>query len=229
MATTTKAIYENAPLAFGVELTDTADRLDCAWFDPIVMQKIEQLRAKQSTNRKLVKLRIVADVGGGKRLPKGTVIQESEAAVIPYIRGMDVKSLKVNVDAAAKIPMDVHQGIQAYQLKKDDLALTIVGAIGEVGIVEDDVEVCDFTENVARVRAKDPTVLTRFLLHCLDSDFGKMQSNRFSVGSLQYKLSLQSCREIEVYLPASETGFDIIEQKRSLESVYSRLSEVDSA
>ena len=227
MATTNKTIFEKIPLTFGVNLADEDDRLDCAWFNPIFENKIEELRTAKKSNRKLTKLKGVADVDGGKRLPKGTVIQESETSIIPYIRATDVKNLKVNVDGAAKITKDIHQGIQNYQLKKDDVVITIVGTIGGVGILEKEVEVCDFTENIARVRMKDENVLSRFLLHFLDSEFGQMQMDRFSVGSLQYKLSLKSCRNIEVYLPLSNDNFDISEQKKILDLVYSIFNKVE--
>ena len=227
MATTNKTICEKIPLTFGVNLADEDDRLDCAWFNPIFENKIEELRTAKKSNRKLTKLKGVADVDGGKRLPKGTVIQESETSIIPYIRATDVKNLKVNVDGAAKITKDIHQGIQNYQLKKDDVVITIVGTIGGVGILEKEVEVCDFTENIARVRMKDENVLSRFLLHFLDSEFGQMQMDRFSVGSLQYKLSLKSCRNIEVYLPLSNDNFDISEQKKILDLVYSIFNKVE--
>lgn len=225
MATTNKTIFEKTPLTFGVDLAEHDDRLDCAWFNPIFENEIEKLRLAKNKNRKLTKLKIVADVNGGKRLPKGTVIQESETSVIPYIRATDVKNLKVNADSAAKISKEIHKEIQNYQLKKDDLVVTIVGTIGEVGILENDVEVCDFTENIARIRINDENVLPRFILHYLDSELGKLQTERFSVGSLQYKLSLQSCRSIEIYLPLANNNFNIDEQKKILDSVYSIFKE----
>ncbi|MDO8515442.1 MAG: restriction endonuclease subunit S [bacterium] len=227
MATTSKIIFGRTPLTFGINLTDLDDRLDCAWFNPIFENKLEELRTTKKSNRKLTKLKVVADVNGGKRLPKGTAIQESEMSVVPYIRATDVKNLKVNVDHAARITKDLHQGIQNYQLKKDDVVITIVGTIGVAGILEKEVEVCDFTENIARVRVKDVNILPRFLLHFLDSEFGQMQTERFSVGSLQYKLSLQSCRNIEIYLPTLNDNFDIDEQKKILDSVYSIFEKAD--
>jgi len=228
MATTNKTIFEKIPLTFGVNLADEDDRLDCAWFNPIFENKIEKLRLAKNKKRKLTKLKVVADVNGGKRLPKGTVIQESETSIIPYIRATDVKNLKVNIDIAAKISKEIHKEIQNYQLKKDDIAITIVGTIGEVGILEKEVEVCDFTENIARVRTKDENVLPQFLLHFLNSESGRIQTERFSVGSLQYKLSLQSCRNIEVYLPISNNNFNINEQKKILDSVYSIFEKAES-
>lgn len=221
MATTNKTIFKKAPLTFGIDITDQDDRLDCAWFNPVFENKIEKLRLAKNKNRKLTKLKFIADVSGGKRLPKGTVIQENETNTVPYIRATDVKNLKVNIDSAAKISKEIHQGIQNYQLKKGDIVITIVGTIGEVGILDKEVEVCDFTENIARIRIKNEKILPKFLLHYFDSEFGRLQTERFSVGSLQYKLSLQSCRSMEVYFPLLNNDFNISEQKKILGSVYS--------
>lgn len=222
-----KKILENNPLAYSVDLLQEEDRLDCAWFNPIVENKIDSLKKKEVKDRKLVKLKVVADIGGGKRLPKGAVVQENESNTIPYVRGIDVKNLKINTEKAIKIPKDIHQIIQNYQLKKDDLVITIVGTIGDVGILENDVEVCDFTENVARVRTKNDSVISKFLLHYLNSEYGKIQTERFSVGSLQYKLSLKSCRNIEIYLPTNGDCFDHKKQQFILEKVYSIFKEAE--
>ena len=220
MVTTKLQTFENNPLTFGVAVTESDDRLDCAWFNPVVENKIDTLRKNKRKDRKLVKLKSVADVNGGKRLPKGTVIVESEANTIPYIRATDVKKLRVNLDNAIKIPKEVHKEIQNYQLKRDDVVITIVGTIGGIGILEEEVEVCDFTENIARIRVNNDSVLSRFILHFLDSEYGKMQTEKFSVGSLQYKLSLRSCRNIEVYIPYNENGFDKNTQRSILDEAY---------
>ena len=178
------------------------------------------MRKNKRKDRRLIKLKNVADVNGGKRLPKGTVIVESEANNIPYVRATDIKNLRVNLDTAIRIPKEIHKEIQNYQLKRDDVVITIVGTIGEVGILEEEVEVCDFTENVARVRVNNDSVLSRFILHFLDSEYGKMQTEKFSVGSLQYKLSLRSCRNIEIYMPYNENDFDKNAQQIILDEAY---------
>lgn len=228
MATINKQIFETKPLAYGVNLTENDDRLDCAWFNPIVKDEIDNLRNSKRSGRELVKLRSIADVNGGKRLPKGTVISESDPNDIPYVRVIDVKDLKVYLNKAIRISKEIHKVIQNYQLKQHDVIITIVGAtIGKVGIVDEYVDVCDFTENMAKIRIKDDSVLPRFLLHFLDSKFGRMQSERLSVGSSQFKLSLQSCRNIEIYLPFSNGSFNTVEQTNILKEVYSILKQIE--
>lgn len=219
----------NKPLTFKISLHEQDDRLDCAWFNPVVSNKIESLKANRRSDRRLTKLKLVADVNGGKRLPKGTVIGENESDKIPYIRATDVKNLRVNVDNAIRISKDIHKTIQDYQLKKSDIALTIVGTIGQAGILNDKVDVCDFTENVARVRIKNDSLLPNFLLYFLDSELGRIQSERFSVGALQYKLSLQSCRNIEIYLPWAKDKYNIEKQKSILSEVNSIIKQAEDS
>ncbi len=220
MATTKLQIFRDEPLIFGVNLEEDDDRLDCAWFNPVTEDKIDDLRKKKRNDRRLVALKTIADVKGGKRLPKGTVIIGSEANDIPYVRAKDIKNQKVNLDTAIKISRETHQVIQNYQLHTGDLGITIVGTIGEIGILEDVVEVCDFTENIAKVRVNKDSVLTRFILHFLDSEYGKMQTEKFTVGSLQFKLSLTSCRNIEIYIPFVGNNLDVKVQQEILDQAY---------
>lgn len=227
MVATKKRLFENTPLIFGVNLTDDDNRLDCAWFNPVVEDKVGMLKKNVRNDRKLTKLKSIADVNGGKRLPKGTVVTENEYSNIPYIRAIDIKNLRINLDTAIRIPKEIHRVIQNYQIKQNDIVITIVGTIGEVGILDDPVEVCDFTENIARIRVKNDHVLPKFLLHFLDSEFGKIQAERYLVGSLQYKLSLQSCKNIEVYFPFADDHFNGVEQKQILDELHSILKQVE--
>ena len=210
---------QDAPLTFTVDLSTEADRLDCAWFDPSVQTRIDKFRNKKGINRQLVRLESIAKVSGGKRLPKGTVIQENDLNTIPYIRACDVQDQKINLNSAMKLPGNIHQQVQNYQLQKNDLVLTIAGTIGEVGILEEKVEVCDFSENVARIRINQKSILPEFILHSLNCEYGKIQTNRFKAGCLQYKLSLNSCKNILVYIPHDGQNFDIKEQQKILDYV----------
>lgn len=224
------SLLSSEPLTFSIELDENDDRIDCAWFDPVAKEKINSLRQKNVDNRKLVSLKAVSDVNYGKRLPPGTVIVEDEASVIPFIRGGDVKHLRVNWEDSVKLPKEIHQVIQNSQIKQNDIVITIVGTIGEAGILQDDIEVCDVSDNLARIHVSDPNLLPEFLLYQLNSEYVKIQTNRFSVGSLQYKLSMQSCRNIDVYIPFNKQSnvYDLQEQQRILDKVHTILGEAQS-
>ena len=213
-------ILKKNPLIFKVDLCVKDDRLDIAWLNPIIKNKINKLKRTQGDHRKILALKKIADVNGGKRLPKGTVVTKGEFNTIPYVRATDIKNLRINLDRVAMISKLVHQGIQNYQLKENDIAMTIVGTIGEVGILKKNIEVCDFSENVARIRSKNNNVSQLYLLHFLDSELGKIQTERLKAGSLQYKLSLANCRNLNIYLPTSKDKIDKNKQTEILSEIH---------
>ncbi len=226
MASATSTL-STEPLSFSVDLDENDDRIDCAWFNPVARDKINSLK-HASNKRKLTSLKSVSDVNYGKRLPAGTVVTPDEASVIPFIRASDIKNLRVNWESSVKLPREIHQAIQKYQIKKDDIVITIVGTIGQVGLLRDELEVCDVSDNAARIHVTDPNILPEFLLYILDSEYVKTQTERFSVGSLQYKLSMQSCRNIEIYIPFDGESYDTKEQEQILNEVHQLLEEAHS-
>ena len=80
----------------------------------------------------LIKISQISKVSGGKRLAKDTVLFEDENHYIPYVRGVDVKNLKINLRSTHKLTKEIHKTIQNYQLKKNDLVVSIVGTIGNI-------------------------------------------------------------------------------------------------
>lgn len=211
--------FEKEPLVFGISLDESSDRLDCVWFNPVINKKIEEIKNK-SKNKKSIKLSQVSKISGGKRLPKDTVLFEDENHYIPYVRGVDVKNLKINLGSSHKLTKEIHKTIQNYQLKKNDIVVSIVGTIGNIGMLNQDVEVCDFTENIARLRLEDKKILHKYLLYYLDSDLAKIQFKKFSVGSLQYKLSLNSLRNnINFLVPMENNGYSDKQQQEILNKI----------
>jgi type I restriction enzyme S subunit len=204
-------------------------RIDCKYHNPKTINEIEKLENYQASNRKIEKLGKIAVIKGGKRLPKGHIFFKTDYDDIPYIRAIDIKHGKVDIENSEKINYEVHKKIEKYRLYKGDIVITIVGTIGESGILEDNVEICNFTENIARVSSKDENISNIFLYYFLNSDLGKVQTHRLSVGSLQDKLSLKNCRNINVLLPynTKTKKFDINEQYRIINeaSVYNKKAE----
>lgn len=196
------------PTTFSVELSVNDDRLDCKWFNPKSKSQLAKLFSYESSACELSSLNRKAIVTGGKRLPKGTVLEDRPDAYIPYIRAGDIKNQIANWGSAANITESDYSTLTCGSLKNDDILISIVGTIGEVGLVINPPPKCSFTENAARIRVKDTALEPRFLLWYLSSDFGKSQIDRLSVGSLQEKLSLASCRGIKILIPVKGKQVD---------------------
>jgi len=209
---------------FSLELTqDKTERIDFLFNSPFLKKSIKDIKNKLSKKGiSISPLKSVASVNGGKRLPKGTVIIPSEITTIPYISATDIKDGQIDFENCKKLTPELYSIIKNYNLKKEDLVITIVGTIGEVGIVNSELQENAFNENVARIRKKEENqddINTKFLAYMLNTSFCKMQTTRLAVGSLQYKLSLKNCREVEIALPEIETRIDIDKQNEILKGI----------
>lgn len=94
----------------------------------------------------------IADIKGGKRLPKGVnliTVQNSH----PYIRVRDLN----NVLFASLTPGyeyvddETQKNISRYIVTKDDVLISIVGTIGLTAIVDETLNYANLTENCVKV------------------------------------------------------------------------------
>ena len=161
------------------------NRLDSEYYQPEYL-KLEELMKQRGD---LLRLQDVTSVIGGKRLPKGETFSVKG---IPYVRTVDIKNIFTDFDKVQNIPNEIYQVLKRYQLKYKDILVTIVGSIGLIGYMQEDISPCNFTENCAVVRSKK--VSPEFLLAVLISKIGQYQINREKVGTIQDKLALDRLR-----------------------------------
>jgi type I restriction enzyme S subunit len=167
-------------------------RLDAQYYDPIQLGNDEIL--KKSQNKTLLHL---ANVNGGKRLPKGEPFSENG---FPYIRVVDIQNSFIDDNKAAFISERVWKVISKYDIKLDDILVTIVGnTVGLTGLLNKDLGIANFTENCARIRncKIDPYYILAFLI----SKYGQNQVEREKVGTSQPKLSLDRLRRFRIFIP----------------------------
>jgi len=160
-------------------------RLDSEYYQPEYM-KMEGLMKQWGD---LLQLQDITSVIGGKRLPKGETFSVKG---IPYVRTVDIKNVFIDFDEVQNISNEIYQALKRYQLKYNDILVTIVGSIGLIGYMQEDILPCNFTENCAVVRSKK--VSPEFLLAVLISKIGQYQINREKVGTIQDKLALERLR-----------------------------------
>ena len=96
------------------------------------------------------RIRNIATVKGGKRLPKGMSFSENPTEHA-YIRVTDMKNNSINTTDLKYISDDVYEKIKTYTISKSDLYVTIAGTIGEVGEVPDVLDGMNLTENAVKV------------------------------------------------------------------------------
>ncbi len=170
-------------------------RMDAEYYQPEYLNLEKKLRIFESK-----KLFDIAQVAGGKRLP----IEETFSIEgIPYLRVMDIYATFVDLLGIKYISEKLHNLLKQYQIQKKDILVTIVGnTVGLVGYNQYDLRPFNFTENCARIRAKE--VFPEFLLAVLLSKIGQLQVDREKVGTAQPKLSLDRLRNFFIPVPTKE-------------------------
>lgn len=161
-------------------------RIDAEYYKPELLKLSSNLKLNHCS-----KLHQIANVNGGKRLPKGEAFSVSG---IPYIRVVDIGNGFIADDNVAYICERIWEQIKRYDIREKDILVTIVGnTVGLTGILDFDLGVANFTENCARIR--DSKIPEGFLLAFLISKYGQFQVLREKVGTSQPKLSLERLRK----------------------------------
>ncbi|EIO3907591.1 restriction endonuclease subunit S [Vibrio vulnificus] len=162
----------------------------------------------------------VADVKGGKRLPKGGGFSEVRTSY-PYIRVSDFDNGTVNTQKLKFIDRETHLAISNYVISSDDLYISIAGTIGLVGDIPKTLDGANLTENAAKLC--NLHILNKdFLKYFLQSPSALQQFIDKTTSSGQPKLALFRIKDCSLGLAP------LAEQKRIVEKLDEVLAQVDT-
>ena len=113
----------------------------------------------------IVSLGEVCEVKGGKRLPKGEQFMESPTKH-PYIRVSDFKDQSVKLNNLKFISEEIHSKIARYTISSTDVYISIAGTIGMMGMIPDELDGANLTENAAKLSFDEIRLDKRFFIHC---------------------------------------------------------------
>jgi type I restriction enzyme, S subunit len=162
------------------------------------------------------KLGEICKVKGGKRLPKGnnlTTIPNSH----PYIRVRDMGEKYLPINNLEYVPNEVFPSIKNYIVDKGDLILSIVGSVGLVSLVNENLDKASLTENCVKILPQKDILNNEFLYYFLISNFGQAEIYKKTVGAVQPKLPIYNINDIELNLPNLPTQTAIAEILSSLD------------
>ena len=139
-----------------------------------------------------VNLGEIADVKGGKRLPKGVNLIDIPNAH-PYIRVRDLNnalfaSLTPNY---AYVDKETQKSISRYIVSTGDVLISIVGTIGLTAIVDSTLDKANLTENCVKV-TNLKHITPEYLLLYLRSQLGREAIAKGTVGAVQQKLPIKN-------------------------------------
>jgi type I restriction enzyme, S subunit len=190
------------------QLLDSAKNFKSAYVNTIVSDIFA--RGKKT------KIADIAEVKGGKRLPKGTPWSE-EPTDHQYIRATDIKDGIILTENLVYVPDDVWPVISRYVVNQGDVVITIAGTIGQVGVIPASLDGVNLTENAAKIVVDRKLVRSNYLSMLLGSTYYQQDIDSKTKKTTQPKLGLNMINSIEIPLP------DLAEQ----DEIFSVVSEID--
>ena len=148
------------------------------------------------------KLLDLADVKGGKRLPKDSNLIEVPNSH-PYIRVRDLTGKrKIELDSSyLYVDDETQKKIAKYIVNTGDIVISVVGTIGLISIVGSTLNNANLTENCDKIINLKQDVDKDYLYYYLKSDFGKAEIKKGTVGAVQPKLPIKNIENFDILFP----------------------------
>ena len=148
----------------------------------------------------IVRISDIADVKGGKRLPKGQKLVNSKTPY-PYIRVLDFKDMSADVSKVHFLLPETHKSIRQYTISSNDVYISIAGTVGIAGVIPSELDNANLTENAAKL-CNLQNITKEFLAYFLNSRVGQSQISIYLGKAQQPKLALFRIEKIRLPLPS---------------------------
>lgn len=178
-------------------------RLDSEYFKPEYLE-LDELLSQENT---YLWKDLEGDFITGPFGSAFTVDNYVEESSYRYIRGKDVKPFFLQNNDNAYMPEDDFNRLLKFKLDSEDLLVSVVGTLGNVSIVTEEVGEAIFSckSTAYRSRSVDPYYLCAYL----NSKIGQAYLQRKPRGTIQTGLNLDDLETIPIYLPSQELQEDI--------------------
>ena len=164
----------------------------------------------------------IADVRGGKRLPKGYSLQEENNG-FPYITVTDMENGTVNLEKIRYVPLEVIDQIKRYRISVDEIYISVAGTLGLVGIIPQELNNANLTENADKLTNIKCNQF--YLLHYLNNgSLSKLIDSVSTIGA-QPKLALYAIQGMPIFLPSLDEQTKISSFLSAVDEKISQLSQ----
>lgn len=170
----------------------------------------------------VVTINEIAEVKGGKRLPKGEALIE-KTTEHPYIRVTDMFMGGVSLEKILFVPDNIFPLISRYTISKDDLFISVAGTLGIVGEVPFELDGANLTENANKLT--NIKINKSFLLQLLLSPFIQDLVQKEQTNNAQPKLALTRIKEFIIPKPPKEEQEKIASVLRTMDNKLAVLLE----
>jgi type I restriction enzyme S subunit len=163
----------------------------------------------------------IAEVKGGKRLPKGEELLNANTG-FPYIRAGQLKNGTVVTGSEGRnvqmyLDPDVQKMISRYTVRSGDGYITIVGAsIGDAGIIPESHNCANLTENAAKLTGFKVALESKFLSSWLRCEHLQSLIRLETKSAAQGKLALSRIKTLPFPYPPIDEQTEIVRRVNQL-------------
>lgn len=179
-------------------------------------QSFKQTKIGNMPNEwRIATIKEIASVKGGKRLPKGHKLVVHKTRY-PYIRVTDFADMGVDMNKVLYLESETQKKISRYTISSDDVYISIAGTIGLVGLIQEELNGANLTENAAKI-CDLKNIDKIYLACCFHSEICKKQIRAYVGKGTQPKLALFRIEKIAIPVPS-------LDEQRKIAGYISEIS-----
>ncbi len=164
----------------------------------------------------------IADVKGGKRLPKGFSLQ-TESNGFPYITVTDMENTTVNIKKIKYVPLDAVEKIKRYRIFSNEIYISVAGTLGLIGIIPQELDGANLTENADKLT--NIKCNQHYFLHYLNNGSLSNLIDSVSTVGAQPKLALYAIQKMTIFIPNVEEQTKIASFLSTVDEKISQLTQ----
>lgn len=163
--------------------------------------KISYLMTNLPQGWEVKKLEEIANIKGGKRLPKGENLLDNNTK-FAYIRVADFQDNgTINLQNIKFINENTYNVLKNYKIYDDNLYISIAGTIGKSGIIPKELNGAILTENAVKLEYIQNNISNKFMYFFTLSNIFKTQIQTSTKIVAQPKLAITRLKQIQIPLP----------------------------
>jgi len=129
----------------------------------------------------------------GQNLPSG----------LPMLRVNNFRGHSLDLSDVMQIAPEIEAKYERTRIQAGDVLITIVGSVGQVAVVSNDLSGWNIARAVAMIRPKEPD-LSRWIALVLRSPFAQYQLGVAANTTVQTTINLKDLRELRIPFPAKD-------------------------
>ena len=155
------------------------------------------------------KYKDIGKIRSGKRLKKGYIVSDKKSNN-RYIRVRDINNGIIDVNNVQYISDEAASYITRYKVSKNDIIISVVGTVGSVASIPNELDGAFLTENCNNLLVDEKICLKEYLKYFLLSKDGQAEILSHIVGTTQPKLPIYGIEAFNIKVPEKECQNKII-------------------